>query len=109
MKKSFALTPFTNEAIKSAFHEYQKLAELSGDLTRSVASAGTRIDKIQNHTNRVSRELYEVQHEVCIHHTLYPPLRYVRMKRLPSHSVMSLRLFAQLKIDSKRRLLNPTG
>ena len=70
MNKSLSLPPFANGAIKSALEEFDQLVEESADLSRGISAADARIEKIHNHTNRVARELHEVQHEVCYSCTL---------------------------------------
>jgi chaperonin cofactor prefoldin len=64
MSKSFVLPPFANDAVGTAFRELLSREQVLSDLSTNLSMTESRIEKMNNHSIKISKELEEMQNEV---------------------------------------------
>jgi hypothetical protein len=63
MTSSLELPPFANQSVRASFEELRRLEATLDTISDKVLSGEARIERIK-HSDRVSRELHEMQSEV---------------------------------------------
>jgi hypothetical protein len=64
MTNSLELPPFANQSVRASFEELRRLEATLDTISDKVLSGEARIERIKKHSDRVSRELHEMQSEV---------------------------------------------
>ena len=64
MTNSLELPPFANQSVRAPFEELRRLEATLDTISDKVLSGEARIERIKKHSDRVSRELHEMQSEV---------------------------------------------
>lgn len=74
MSKSFVLPPFANDDVRSALSELISREQVLSDLTADLSMKESRIETMNNHSDKISKELDDMQNEVrwFIHVEVHP-------------------------------------